>query len=511
MRDPLSHLLLRPEVHEPPPGLATVPEPRTAVVVGGGLAGCAAAVALADRGVAVTLLEAEPELGGRVRAWPDRLADGTPFQMERGFHAFFRQYYNLRAFLERVDPGLRGLVPIADYPLYGPGGQAESFAGLPRHPLLGLPALVRRTPTLGLRDLARAAPLRALQMLAWDAAHTREGFDDLTATEYLDSLRLPRRARRMLFEVFAHSFFNPEDGMSAAELLRMFHFYFTGNPEGLLFDVLSRPFSTGLWEPVAALLRDLGVTVRLGTRATGVQRHHGWRVIVDGGSEALDADAVVLAVTVPALQALVERSPHLDDPAWRRQVASLGLTRPFAVWRLWLDRPPRPDRAPFVGTAGLGLLDNISIFDRFQDESRAWAARTGGSVVELHAYALPDGVGEDAVRQDLWAQTVGLYPELAGARVLEERMLVRQDCPSFAPGAASMRPGPATPLPGLALAGDFVELPFPGALMEGAVASGVLAANHLLARWRVRGHQLRSVPRRGLLAPLLPRRAGGAR
>lgn len=487
----LTRLLLRPELHPAPGGLPRVPVPRSAVVVGGGLAGCAAAVALAERGVSVTLLEAEAELGGRVRAWPDRLGDGTPFHMERGFHAFFRQYYNLRDFLRRA--GVAGLVPLADYPLYGPDGH-ESFAGLPRHPLLGLPALLWRTPTVGLRDLARSAPGTALEMLAWDPDRTPGAWDHVTATEYLDALHLPRRARQMLFEVFAHSFFNPEGGMSAAELLRMFHFYFTGNPEGLLFDVLPQPFSS-LWDAVGRLLRGLGVAVRLGERVSRVERASArWRV------GALEADAVVLAVTVPALQSIVDASPDLDHTGWRRQIASLGVTLPFAVWRLWLDKRARPDRAPFAGTAGLGLLDNVSLFDRFQEEARTWATRTGGSVVELHAYAVPEGVGAGAVRDDLWAQATRLYPELAGAGVVDERLLMARDCPSFAPGAAAHRPGPATPIPGVALAGDFVKLPFPGALMEGAVASGRLAANHLLSRWGVRGHALRSIPSRGLLA-----------
>ena len=507
MLDPIAHITLRPEVHEPRPGLAGLPDHRSVVVVGGGLAGVAAAVVLAERGAAVTLLEAEAQLGGRVRAWPDRLADGTPFSMERGFHAFFRQYYNLRALLERVDPGLSRLVPLDDYPLYGPDGQQESFARLPRHPLAGLPALVWRTSTIGLRDLPRTDPVSALQMLAYDPHRTFETWDHVTATAYLDGLRLPRRARQMLFEVFAHSFFNPEDGMSAAEMLRMFHFYFTGNPEGLIFDVLSQPFSSGLWEPIGRLLDRLGVDVRLETRADRLERAAGgWRVVT--GAAALSADAVVLAVTVPALQGIVEASPDLDHPGWRRQVGSLGLTLPFAVWRLWLDRKPRADRAPFAGTAGLGMLDNISIYDRFQDESRAWAARTGGSVVELHAYAVPEGCDEATLRADLWAQATRLYPELAGARIVEDRFLLRQDCPSFAPGAAALRPPPETPIPGVVLAGDFVTLPFPAALMEGAVASGTLAANHLLARWHVRGQVLRSVPRRGLLPRVVGRLPG---
>ena len=51
----------------------------------------------------------------------------------------------------------------------------------------------------------------------------------------------------MLFEVFAHSFFNGEDEMSAAEMIAMFHFYFLGNPEGLLFDAPRTDYATCIW------------------------------------------------------------------------------------------------------------------------------------------------------------------------------------------------------------------------------------------------------------------------
>jgi len=105
----------------------------TAVVVGGGIAGLATATGLAERGVAVTLVEAAPTLGGRVRAWPVA-ADGTSTTMSRGFHAFFRQYYNLRSLLRRSDPTMARLRPVADYPLVLAGGHTDSFAGLPTRP-----------------------------------------------------------------------------------------------------------------------------------------------------------------------------------------------------------------------------------------------------------------------------------------------------------------------------------------------------------------------------------------
>ncbi|MFW6050623.1 MAG: FAD-dependent oxidoreductase [Myxococcota bacterium] len=490
---------MKPVRWPPRGGRDRAPEGTRAVVVGGGLAGLAAATVLVERGVRVTVLERDAVLGGRASGWPDRLADGTAFEMERGFHAFFRQYYNLRALMRRVDPELSRLAPLADYPVLGPEGARESFAGLPRRAPLAVAALVRRTRTLGLRDLLGVSARRALEMLRFHPERTYARWDAVSAGDYLDSLRFPPDARRMLFEVFAHSFFNPEDAFSAAELLMQFHFYFMGNPEGLVFDVLDRPFSTGLFGPLGRYLEERGAELRTGTAAAAVEpRDRG--LVVRGDDGAYEADGVVLAVEVPALRQVVQASPRLGPPEWRDRVCALETTLPFAVWRLWLDRPCAPEREPFVGTAGMGLLDNISVYERLEDESARWAARHGGSVVELHAYAVPEGTGEDALRRDLLAGLHALYPETRGARVVEERFLLRRDCPGFPPGSYAGRPGVTTPVDGLCLAGDFVRTPFPSALMERAAASGVLAANELLSRWGIRGEPLTSVPVSGLLA-----------
>ena len=104
--------------HPAPPGLPhanALPTTPHVVVVGGGIAGLAAATGLVERGVSVEVIEREPNLGGRVAGWTEPLDDGDPAGAElvnnRGFHAFFRQYYNLRALLRRSDPGLDRLRP----------------------------------------------------------------------------------------------------------------------------------------------------------------------------------------------------------------------------------------------------------------------------------------------------------------------------------------------------------------------------------------------------------------
>ncbi len=467
-------------------------------VVGAGLAGMAAAVSLAERGATVTVREAGSVAGGRLSSWPDQLspaAGGGPMQMERGFHAFFRQYYNARALLRRIDPSLSFLRACDDYPLYGPNGAFQSFAGLPATPPLNLAALVRRTPTLNLAGLRAINGEAAAEMLAFDGEETYARFDSMSAKDYLDRVNFPAEARRMLFEVFAHSFFNPEEVMSAGEMLMMFHLYFCGSSEGILFDVLDAPFGDAVWSPLGRYLKSLGGRIQLDD-PVGVLPEVG------------PTEAVVLATNVESLQNIATANPWITaGPGGDEWVARLARRRqapPFAVLRVWLDRDVAPDRAPFAGTAALGILDNISCVHRYQDEARTWARRTGGSVIELHAYALPDSHHHDEarVRGELLDQLRAVYPETVDAAILDERLLLRGDCPSFEVGSYIDRLPVATPHSWVKLAGDHVLLPFPTALMERAVTTGFVAANDLLEPLGVAPEPLWSVPTRGVLASL---------
>ncbi|GHB23566.1 FAD-dependent oxidoreductase [Streptomyces chryseus] len=472
------------------------PAPRAAVV-GGGIAGLAAATALAERGVHVTLHERETALGGRLAGWPTDLADGSPATMSRGFHAFFRQYYNLRGLLRRADPTLAVLRPLPDYPLRHSGGLTDSFAHVPRTPPWSALGFVALSPTFGWRDLAAMNPRAALPLLDVRVPEVYERYDRVSARDFLDAVNFPEAAHHLAFEVFSRSFFADPRELSAAELLLMFHIYFLGSSEGLLFDVPAEPCPDALWDPLARYLDRLGVRVLTAAPVDCVVPAEGTALAVEAGGASAAYDAVVLALDVAGLRSLVAASPKLGDELWRADIAAQRTAPPFLVSRLWLDRPVRADRAGFLGTSGFDGLDNVSVLERWEGEAARWARRTGGSVVELHGYAVDEHADRRAVEQRLLRRLHGLYPETADARIVDARHEWRADCPLFPVGGHASRPTVRTPHPTVMTAGDLVRCDLPVALMERAATTGFLAANTLLRRWGVRGHPLWTVPRKG--------------
>ncbi|MGA9376822.1 MAG: FAD-dependent oxidoreductase [Mycobacterium sp.] len=491
-------------LHPAAPGLphaAYLPDRPTVAVVGGGIAGLSAAAALAERGVEVHLLERESYLGGRVGGWTETLPDGSAVSMNRGFHAFFRQYYNLRNLLRRIDADLSMFRPLDDYPLVDADGRRDTFRGLPRTPPFNAVAFALRSPTFRLRDLVRMDAKAAAPLAAVSVPETYWQLDDIDAESFLRDINFPEAARHLAFEVFSRSFFTRPEALSAAELATMFHIYFLGSSEGLVFDVAAANFDVALWQPLQRYLHGQGAHVHLETSVHSV-RVTGDRsfTVTDDSGATVTADGVVLATEVPALQRIVAGSPGLGNGEWRGQIGDLGSAAPFVVRRLWLDRPVNDDRPAFLGTGGLPPLDNISVLDRYESEATSWAQRTGGSVVELHAYSVSEDTPE--LRAQLDARLYQLYPETAAAGVVHESTLCRSDCPRLGPGDFANRPTVATPQDGLALAGDGIRIDLPVALMERAATTGLAAANILLERFGVRGHDLYTVPVRGRSAVL---------
>ena len=585
--------------------LPSITSSKHVAIVGGGLAGMAAAATLAQRGYRVTLVEKANHLGGKLAGWPIQV-QGETVPMEHGFHGFFSQYYNLRAFLAEAGAD-QHMVPQDAYTVLFADGREEAFGGGSLPFPMDLLQVVNESPSLDLEDVAGDRPgMRAL--LSYDPVRTFEEWDHIDAETFVKEGRLEGAFAELILRPFGQASMNGLRQLSAAELIRFFHFYMLGNPEGLAFDALGLGCHLSILEPLSAYLEELGVAVRLGAqahsvrfengRAVGVvlggpsQEHRiersqipqqGWVALgpafvrqgpdglearssrcthmgcpvqlsqggfacpchngrydaegrnisgppprpleplkvevigaqavlrLLGAEETLDADAVILATEVGPLQAIAHASElETAAPSLNAAIQAVGMAEPYAVCRFWFDAPVLEERTAFYTVAGYRWTDSLAIYSKFQAPYIEWAERTGGSVVESHAYAIPpqDLGSVDSHREALLSELRLAFPELADAKVLHSEAMTQDNFTSFGVGTWAKRSTVDTEIPNLFLAGDHVKLDFPAFLMEAAVSSGRLAAAHICAQDGVVEPQLFAVESRGRLAGLVVGSAG---
>lgn len=474
-----------------------IAEPHAVAVIGGGLAGIGAATTLAERGVAVTLFEAAPYLGGKIGAWKVPVGDQEQ-TVEHGFHAFFRQYYNLNRFLDRL--GLRdGFREIEDYLILDDDGRAWSFGDVSTIPALNILDLGRRGFFRWRDVIAKNTRERLDAFVRYDAERTYEALDDVPFRRFCDDAALPKELR-ISFRTFARAFFSDEADLSTADVLRAFHFYYLSHDHGLMYDYPAGDYETTLLGPIRTHLEQHGVELRMGSAVSGIGRGSVKRFQVSDR----EFDWVVLGADIPGMQTVVDGSPWMRAaaPGFVHDMERLRTSHGYAVWRIWVDRDVRPGLPTFINVDRQRVLDSVTLYHRITDEARDWAEARDGAVLELHSYALPsDVVEESEVRRVFLKELERYFPELGGLKIITESLQVRKDFPAYAPGQHAHRPETETPIEGLLMAGDWVRLPYPMTHMEAAFTSGLLCANVVLRTCGLVAEPIHTVAPRGLLAP----------
>jgi isorenieratene synthase len=217
--------------------------------------------------------------------------------------------------------------------------------------------------------------------------------------------------------------------------------------------------------------------------------------------ESLPCDYCIVATNVRGTRELIRNMPS-DNPDFKKRVASLGEADPYAVWRVWLDRPLSSATYPFYTVSGYKYTDSISIYSSFQEPFISWARKSGGCVVELHAYAIaPEQVRpEPEIRDTMLRELHEMFPETKQATVLNELFMMQSNFTRWAPGDHASRPGIETPYQNLFLAGDWVSTEAPVFLMEAAAFTGRMAANAIALKESLRRTPLPIVPMSGIFA-----------
>ncbi|BAY94941.1 MULTISPECIES: FAD-dependent oxidoreductase [unclassified Tolypothrix] len=588
-------------------------QPKSVVVIGGGLAGLACAYELSQRGFVVTLLEKSPQLGGKIASWQIE-AVGEKFMMEHGFHGFFPQYYNLKGLVTEL--GIKDNFQSLNF-------YAVVYRDRKYQPEVFRPS--RSAFPWNIIDLAIASPNRLqwginlvnfkhLQVFQAITGFEREKnyqrFDNISVAEWVES-EFPQGLYDLYFLPFAKSSLNAPDMMSVGELMQFFHFYFFGNPEGLAFNGTKDDMGTSLVQPIAKAILNTGGKIITGANVSEIAAvegrvdslkyfvggnnnsvpfwikknssvtdenieyfgaadevfaakvgskeaisltctHQGCTVkkaedgkfhcpchgavfAADGqvlkgpaqrnlakfkiaqkrdtelqliaanqelsSPETITADYYVFATDVPGVQQLFKRINGDVDKNVRSQVANLSIADPFAVCRFWFNRDFEWEQSNFTSLSGYQLTDSITLYHRIQEQFIDWAQRTGGSVVELHAYCYKEKEfpTQEALLTTFEQELYEIVPELKQAKILHRELVNQHNFSGYPPNSYAERPETSTNVANLIFAGDWVKMPFPCGLMERAVSSGLLAANEILSREGLQRRSLLSVNPEGLL------------
>jgi isorenieratene synthase len=477
---------------------STLPEklhsPKSVAVVGGGIAGISAAANLAERGFQVKLFEKAPFLGGKLGSW-QFTSKGETLRTEHGFHAFFKQYYNLLAFMEKIGSSSY-LIPIDDYLILYPDKTQQSFKGIDNTPFFNVLSMAN-LGVVRYRDmLLNRYDWQLTQLFRYHETKTFAKYDHLPLSEFIRITKVPVKMQRILAS-FARAFFAEPKDMSTAELMKSFHFYFLSNDLGLLYDVLNDDFEYTFLQPAKIFIEKLGGRIFLNQAVDAIELHADSFIVL--GEKF---DYCVLATDVKHLPSIVRNSPSLHRfTKFYTQTTSLKPSARYAVWRIWTNKFEAKKYPYFIFTERLKCLDSISLYHLLEKESAAWSKKNNGGIFELHSYALPDDLtAESEIKQHLLQELCHYLPELKGAEIRHEFFQLRDDFSAFHTGLYAQRPTVTTEVPGLYLAGDWVKLNHPSMLMEAAYTSGALAANCIFSSENLRENLLFSVPAKGLFA-----------
>jgi squalene-associated FAD-dependent desaturase len=489
-----------------PDEVSRVNDDRPAIVVGGGLAGLAAAVALAAHRVPVVVLESRPRLGGRAGSFVDRETGRT---IDNCQHVALGCCTNFLDFCRRL--GLDDLL-VREPALFfvGPDGRTHRFAaGRWPAPLHLLPAFRglgyldradRRRLASGIRRLARTDPaqLAGLPFADWLArngqtARLADRFWHVLLVSALSETldRIDAAAAR---KVIVDGFLRHRDGWAV------------WRPRGALDDLYGERLVEWLAEHGGSVRTGAGVRQIL---ADGPDRVSG--VALRSG-DVLPAGDVILAVPQHLVRDLVPEGLR-DDPAL---VAAERLeTAPISGAHLWFDRPltdlphavfvertcqwlfhrdlplprdSREDEAPLPD----GAEHAVGTKRGDEEASGTTAARsTDGTrrsdcawYCQIVVSASREFVGrpQAEVLGQIVEELRSIWPRAREARLLHARLVTEHRAVfSPTPGSEALRPAQQTPVANLQVAGDWTRTGWP-ATMEGAVRSGYLAAENVLAR-----------------------------
>lgn len=430
------------------------------IVVGGGWAGLAAAVTLAEHRVPAVLLEGAKQLGGRARCAP--FADQT---VDNGQHLMVGAYTELLRLLTAV--GVNHQTAFKRVPL------AMDVRGLAHDRMLLLTPRIPAPLNLIVGLLSAHGPrlresIRALQFCTALARNHWETEPNVSVEALLIHHRQAGRLTRLLWEPLCLAALNtPIRDASARHFARVLGDTF-GQGKGRSDFLIPRVNLGELFpEPAMAYIEQHGGSVKLQQRVTGLTLLDDKIVGVTANDGIkLSAKHVILATSASGCQRLLAPHAPLAETATR-----LGRLEYEPITTVYLQYPPtvRLNREVIGISGGLSQW----LFDR------RVTGQPGLMAVVISATGRHSKMSHADLASMVSGELVRLYPRWPAPL---RKLVIEEKRATFAcrVGVDEIRPQCQTPVKGLLLAGDFTATGYP-ATLEGAVRSGVRAAKSVLA------------------------------
>ena len=454
------------------------PSPPRIVIVGGGLAGLAAASTLVNRGLGITILESRPRLGGRASSFQDPV---TGEAVDNCQHVSMVCCRNLANFARRV--GIADLFRREKALTFlSPEGKLSRMsAGL-------LPAPLHLT-----ESFIRANYLRWRDKIqvAYGLGRLAKGNDERPGESMADWLLRHRQGLRAinLFwgPVLVSALNERLDQMDVGHARKVFVDGFLQTKEGFQIEVPLVPLGELYGLRLETWMREHDVDVRLttGVRSVDLDDDGEVRGVILRNGETIPADFVLLAVPF-------DRVLDMLPPSARSRIPGLDAIHkleasPITGVHLWFDRPVCPhDHVVTPGRLVHWVFNHTAIQGR-SAPSKAGApgepSEVEGQYLQVVISASYDLLGHDrnSIRDMVLRDLEGIWPSAKEARLVRS-WVVTEHGATFAvrPGVEALRPCQRTPIDGLFLAGDWTDTGWP-ATMEGAVRSGYLASQAILS------------------------------
>jgi zeta-carotene desaturase len=463
---------------------------REVVVIGGGLAGLAAAIRLLDRGCRPIVLESRRRLGGRASSFDDAQSGRT---LDNCQHVLMGCCANLLDLYERIGVG-DAIEWHEDVRWLRPDGGRDVMRPSRLPAPLHLAGSLRRMRLLdrAMKRQVRRAMWRMLRM----SAAARLAAASRTFDALLDDWKQGPEVRRLFWEPIVVSACNLSlDRVSARHAVQVFREGFMAGRWQATMGVPTVPL-VELYEPAARCIAEGGGEVRCGWSASGIALDGRRAIGVETNRQFVRGEAVCAAIPWERLEAIADDRLMAMD-ARLQGLEQLGHS-PILGVHVVVDGPVMDE--PHLVLPGRGVH---WVFNKGVDASGAQHLHAVVSAADAWM-----DLGPDAIQQRVLDDLAAAFPDLPGRELLLCRA-VKERRATFAATADAEQARPAAaPSPvgamggdieGLYLAGDWCDSGWP-ATMEGAVRSGYLAAQAIAG-----GPGVAASPQPGWLFRLLSR------